>query len=55
MKQSLMILTGIAYNYYNKRSNFALLGFLDEETKVFTGIELRDEEDNFSDFHQIFF
>ncbi len=53
MKQSLMILTGIAYNYYNKRSNFALLGFLDEETKVFTGIELRDEEDNFSDFHQI--
>lgn len=52
MKQSLMVLTGITYNYYHRKSNFVLLGFLDD-TKVFTGIELQDEKNDFSDLSQI--
>ena len=53
MKQSLMLLTGITYNYYDRKNNFALLVFLDEEKGIFTGIEVQDPKDDFSDLDKV--
>lgn len=53
MKQSIMVLSGMTYDYCNEMVLNKIIGFFDEEQNIFTGIEINDEECNISNLEDI--
>ena len=53
MKQSIMMLSGMTYDYCSEVVLNRIIGFLDEEQNIFTGIEINDKECNIRDLEDI--